>query len=103
MIEIKLLNKLVKKFNAKSNRHLLIIFIIFALSGSGSLFLSSPILSAINLESFITYYPIYVLIRIIIIIPIYQIMLIIIATIFGEFNYFWKFEKKFLQRLKLIK
>ena len=98
-----MLNKLVKKFNAKSNRHLLIIFIIFALSGSGSLFLSSPILSAINLESLITYYPIYVLIRIIIIIPIYQIMLIIIATIFGEFNYFWKFEKKFLQRLKLIK
>ena len=98
-----MLNKLVKKFNAKSNRHLLIIFMIFALSGSGSLFLSSPILSAVNLESFITYYPIYVLIRIIIIIPIYQIILIIIATIFGEFNYFWKFEKKFLKRLKLIK
>ena len=98
-----MLNKLVKKFDAKSNKHLLIIFAIFALSGSVSLFISSPILSLINLESFITYYPVYVLIRIIIIIPIYQLMLIIIATLFGEFNYFWKFEKKFLQRLKLIK
>ena len=98
-----MLNKLVKRFNAKSNKHLLIIFIIFALSGSGSLFVSSPILSAINLDSLITLYPFYILIRILIIIPIYQIMLIIIATLFGQFNYFWKFEKKFLQRLKLIK
>jgi len=81
----------------------LIIFIIFALSGSGSLFVSSPILSVINLDSLVTFYPLYLLIRIIIIIPIYQIMLIIIATLFGQFNYFWKFEKKFLQRLKLIK
>jgi hypothetical protein len=81
----------------------LIIFTIFALSGSGSLFISSPILSAINLDDLITFYPLYVLARIIIIIPIYQLMLIIIATIFGEFNYFWTFEKKFLQRLKLIK
>ena len=98
-----MLNNLIKRFNAKSNKHLLIIFIIFALSGSGSLFISSPILSSINLESFITYYPLYLLVRVLIIIPIYQIMLIIIATLFGEFNYFWKFEKKILQRLKLIK
>jgi manganese efflux pump family protein len=98
-----LLNNLVKRFNAKSNKHLLIIFIIFSLSGSGSLFISAPIISAINLEILITYYPLYLLVRILIIIPIYQIILIIIATLFGEFNYFWKFEKKILQRLKLIK
>ena len=98
-----MLNNLIKKFNAKSNKHLLIIFIIFSLSGSGSLLLSSPILSAINLEGLITYYPLYLMVRIIIIIPIYQLILIIIATLFGEFNYFWKFEKRFLQRLKLIK
>ena len=98
-----MLNNLVKRFSAKSNKHLLIIFTIFALSGSSSLFISSPILSAINLDSLITYYPLYLLVRILIIIPIYQIVLIIIATLFGEFNYFWKFEKKFLRRLKLIK
>ena len=98
-----MLNKLVKKFQANSVKHLAIIFIIFALSGSSSLLISSPILSAINLKTLITYYPLYIFIRVLIIIPIYQINLIIIATFFGEFNYFWKFEKKFLQRLKLIK
>ncbi|MDC0227849.1 hypothetical protein OAK51_05065 [Alphaproteobacteria bacterium] len=98
-----MLNKLVKKFQANSHKHLAIIFIVFALSGSSSLLISSPILSAINLKALVTYYPLYIFIRILIIIPIYQINLIIVATFFGEFKYFWKYEKKFLQRLKLIR
>ena len=98
-----MINKLVKKFEANSIQHLVIIFIVFALSGSCSLFISSPILIALNLEKLITFYPLYIFLRIIIIIPIYQIILIIIASLFGEFDYFWKFEKKFLQRLRIIK
>ena len=98
-----MLRKLVKKFKADSIKHLLLIFTIFALSGSGSLLISDPILVALDLKSFVTSYPLYIFIRILIIIPIYQLMLIIIATIFGEFKYFWQFEKKFLQRLRIIK
>ena len=98
-----MLEKIIKKFNAKSLNHLIIIFIIFALSGSGSVFLSSPILSLINLKDLINFYPLYLLLRVIILIPIYQILLITIATLFGEFSYFWNFEKKFLKKLRLIK
>ena len=98
-----MIEKLVNKFKANSIRHLFIIFIIFALSGSGSLLISSPILVVLGLDKLITFYPLYIFVRIILIIPIYQIILIIIASLFGEFNYFWKFEKKFLQRLRIIK
>ncbi len=98
-----MLKKLVKKFKADSIKHLLLIFTIFALSGSGSLLISDPILVVLDLKNFVTFYPLYIFIRILIIIPIYQLMLIIIATIFGEFKYFWQFEKKFLQRLRIIK
>ena len=98
-----MVEKLVNKFKANSIRHLFIIFIIFALSGSGSLFISSPILIVLGLDKLITFYPLYIFIRIILIIPIYQFILIIIASLFGEFDYFWKFEKKFLQRLRIIK
>ncbi len=94
-----MVEKLVNKFKANSIRHLIIIFIIFAISGSGSLFISSPILIALGLDKLITFYPLYIFVRIILIIPIYQFILIIIASLFGEFDYFWKFEKKFLQRL----
>jgi hypothetical protein len=98
-----MIEKLVNKFKANSIRHLFIIFIIFALSGSGSLFISSPILIVLGLDKLITFYPLYIFVRIILIIPIYQFILIIIASLFGEFDYFWKFEKKFLQRLRIIK
>ena len=98
-----MIEKLVNKFKANSMRHLFIIFIIFALSGSGSLFISSPILIVLGLDKLITFYPLYIFVRIILIIPIYQFILIIIASLFGEFDYFWKFEKKFLQRLRIIK
>ena len=98
-----MIEKLINKFKANSIRHLFIIFIIFALSGSGSLFISSPILIVLGLDKLITFYPLYIFVRIILIIPIYQFILIIIASLFGEFDYFWKFEKKFLQRLRIIK
>ena len=98
-----MIEKLINKFKANSIWHLFIIFIIFAISGSGSLFISSPILIALGLDKLITFYPLYIFVRLILMIPIYQFILIIIASLFGEFDYFWKFEKKFLQRLRIIK
>ena len=98
-----MLQKIIDKFHAKSFKHLIIIFLVFALSGSASLLMSSSILNAINLKELINFYPLYLLVRIILLIPIYQLVLIIIATLFGEFRYFWNFEKKFFKRLRLIK
>ena len=98
-----MIQHLIKKFNAKSRVHLLIIFFVFGLSGSFSLWISSPIMSALDLKNILNNYPTYIFLRILIIIPIYQLILIIVASIFGEFQYFWGFEKKFLKRIKIIK
>ena len=83
-----MIEKLVKKFEANSIQHLIIIFIIFALSGSGSVFISSPILKILSLEQLISFYPLYLFVRIILIFPIYQLLLILVASLFGQFNYF---------------
>ncbi len=56
-----MIEKLVNKFKANSIRHLFIIFIIFALSGSSSLFISSPILILLGIEKLITFYPLYII------------------------------------------
>ena len=98
-----MIQNLINKFNAKSKMHLLIIFIVFGLSGSFSLWISSPILAALELKDLLDNYTLYILFRVLIIIPIYQLILIVIATLFGEFEYFWKFEKKILKRIKIIK
>ena len=94
---------LINKFNAKSKTHLFVIFLVFGLSGSFSLLISSPILSVLDLKDVLNNYPLYIFFRVLIIIPIYQLFLILIAILFGEFDYFWEFEKKILRRLKLIK
>ena len=98
-----MIQNLVKRFNANSKIHLLVIFFVFGLSGSFSLWISSPIMLALDLKNILNNYTLYIFLRILIIIPIYQIILIVIATIFGEFQYFWKFEKKMLRRIKIIK
>ena len=79
------------------------IFFVFGLSGSFSLWISSPVMAALDLKNILNNYPLYLLIRVLIIIPIYQLILIVIASIFGEFQYFWKFERKFLKLIKIIK
>ena len=40
------------------------------------------------------------IIRVLIIFPIYQLILLFVAFIFGQFNYFWTFEKKFWSKFK---
>ena len=92
-----MINNLINFFGANSKLHLLKIFIIFGLAGSLSVFLSEPLLQLISIEKFISNKFIYWLIRLIIIFPIYQFVLIGVAFVFGEFRYFKKFFNKFIK------
>ena len=88
-----------KYFKAKSLNHLILIFIIFGISGSLTLILSEPIINFIKINEIIENTFILLFLRIIIIFPLYQLVLISIATIFGEFNYFLSFERSMLKKL----
>ena len=95
-----------KKWGITSNTQLVVIFIVFAITGSGSAELASPLLEFLGVEtSDFVEVPFgkvfYTLLRILIIFPIYQILLIIVATLFFQFKFFWEFEKKFLKRMGL--
>ena len=89
-----------KKFlKVNSNLQLLIILIVFAITGSLSLYLSDFILNFLNVNQNNMNILLYWLLRILILFPVYQFLLILIGTIFGQFSYFWKFEKKFLKKI----
>ena len=96
----KILNKLKLIFKAKSLVHLIKIFFIFGIAGSLSLYLSKLFYDIINLENFINMYIADLLIKIVFLILVYQLTLLFIAIIFGEFKYFLKFFTKFLNRFK---
>jgi|TARA_B100000780_G_scaffold245173_1_gene189107 hypothetical protein len=96
---MKWFENLKEKWNIKSNFSLIIILIVFAITGSGSLLVAEPILSYFNFnENTINPY-IYFPLRIILIFPIYQVLILIVGTVFGHFNFFWQFEKKMLSKL----
>lgn len=88
-----------EKWNISSNYQLAIILIVFAITGSLSLYVSRPVLEALSINKEICSTWLYWPLRIIIVFPIYQILILIIGTIFGQFKFFWKFEKKFLKRI----
>lgn len=95
---MKFLSNLKKKWKITSNLQLVIILVVFAITGSLSLYITQPVLNFIgaNPEFFGKWYTPF---RIIIIFPIYQVLIIIIGTIFGQFDFFWSLEKKMLSRI----
>ena len=96
----KILEKLILIFKAKSLTHLIKIFFIFGLAGSLSLYLSELFYNSINMQDYIKVYIIKLVVKIIFLILVYQLTLLSIAIIFGEFKYFIKFFIKFFNRFK---
>ena len=96
-----MLNKLKKRWNIDSNSKLIIIFIVFAITGFSSLQIAKPFLSLIGITETLVPYWFYRLLRLVLIFPIYQILLVFIGSLFGQFSFFWEFEKKMLRRMKL--
>ena len=94
------MNKLKQRWNVTSNFQLVLIFIVFAITGSTASYLSKPVTALLGVTkenlSWL-YWPF----RLLIIFPVYQILLVFIGTLFGQFTFFWNFEKKMLDRMKL--
>ena len=96
-----MMNKILKLFKVESLLRLSIIFIVFAITGSLSVVIGEYVVQFFFSDEVGGVF--YWIMRILIIFPLYQILLIIVGTIFGEFRYFWSMEKKILRRLKILK
>lgn len=95
------MKKLKERWNITSNYQLIIIFIVFAITGSTAAYLSRPITEALGIHKDKLPYLLYLPIRLIMIFPLYQVLLVLIGALFGQFKFFWWFEKKMLRSLKL--
>ena len=93
------MKRLKEKCGINSNFQLLIIFFVFSVTGSLALWVAKPLLNILGIERELLSPWIFWPIRIFIIFPIYQILIIIIGALFGQFKFFWAFEKKMLSRL----
>ncbi len=91
------MNRLKKHWGIDSNKQLIVIFIVFAITGSLAVIIASPIMHFLNLSTENLYYwPL----RILIIFPLYYIILLIVGWLFGEYHFFLQFAKKMIDRFR---
>ena len=91
--------RLKEKWGIVSNVQLTLIFIVFALTGSAASRLAGPVMDLFSLSTKSLHPIIYWPLRIGLIFPLYQLLLIFFGELFGQFRFFWNFEKKMLRRL----
>lgn len=87
------LERLKVKWNITSDFQMVIVFIVFTITGSASVFVAKPILNLIGLSDEVNPW-IRIPLRIILILPVYQVMLLLIGGIFGQFHFFLALQKK---------
>ena len=100
------MEKLKTRWGISSNKQLIIIFIVFAITGSSSVYVTTPLLEVLGItKDNFSNYPLgnllYYILKIIAVFPMYQILLVSLGWIFGQFSFFWAFEKKMLSRIGL--
>jgi hypothetical protein len=90
-------DKLKNRWNLQSTWQVVIILIVFACTGTTVLLIKSPLFNywfpggEKPLWANITYY--------VMILPVYNILLLAYGFVFGQFRFFWNFEKKFFSRI----
>jgi hypothetical protein len=90
-----------ERWNITSNWQVFVIILVFALTGSTAAMISKPILHWLGISKETHHILLYLLLYILIIFPIYQILLVGIGFLLGQFKFFWAFEKKMLRSMKL--
>ena len=96
-----LFTKVEKRWKVTYRWEMIAIFIVFALTGSSSLFVGRPLMKWIgitkeNLNIFV-YWILFIIIGLI----FYQILLVFFGWLFGQHKFFWEFEKKMIRRFGL--
>lgn len=96
---LKLFKWLEKRWKLQYRWEMIRVFIVFAVTGSSSLYVGRPIIKLLGITKEnlnpILYWTLFIIIGLI----FYQILLVTFGWLFGQFHFFWEFEKKMLRRL----
>ena len=94
------MRQLKQRWGIESNAQLAIIFIVFAITGSLSAWLSKYACAWLGItKEDLGFW--FTPVRLLLIFPIYQLLLVLTGAIFGQYKFFWAFEKKMLRSMKL--
>jgi len=93
--------KLENKWKVAYRWEMIRIFIVFAITGSSSMFVGRPIIKLLGIQKENLNIFLYWFLFITVSLVFYQILLVAFGWLFGQFQFFWQFEKKMLRRFGL--
>jgi hypothetical protein len=93
------LQRLQTKWKLESLFQVVMVLVVFACTGFTILFIKNPILDFFGVEKggFLN-----TLFYLLLVLPLYQIFLLIYGFIFGQFRFFWEKEKQIFRRITQI-
>lgn len=97
-----MIKKLKERWEVKNNLQIILILIVFSITGSASIVVKKAVFQWIGINGDTSLWlkvPLYILI----VFPAYQILLLIIGTLFGQFKFVWEMEKRIFSFFKLRK
>ncbi|MFD2518654.1 DUF6787 family protein [Salinimicrobium flavum] len=103
------MEKLKRRWGISSNGQILLIILVFGITGSSAVYAAKPVLELVGLTraSFSTEFLWgglgYYFLRFLLIFPIYQVLLITYGWLFGQFKFFWNFEKNMFSKMGFAK
>jgi hypothetical protein len=92
-LKINFLNKLMQKWELKSPFQVIMVLLVFTLTGSTVVLLRKTLFHFLGFDEQTPFW-LKSLAYLLFIFPAYQILILIYGFLLGQFNFFWKKEKK---------
>ncbi|MBK6564785.1 MAG: hypothetical protein IPL63_16295 [Saprospiraceae bacterium] len=92
-----MLERLKNRWKLKNMTQVFMVLLVFALTGTTVLMIKKPILDWVAPDGqrplwfSITYF--------VLILPVYNLLLLMYGFLLGQFTFFWDFEKRFIKRM----
>jgi len=91
------MNRLQRRWKVESIFQVIIILVVFACTGFTVLFLKRPLFAYLYEGGDIPFWA--TLVYYLLILPVYNVILLFYGFIFGQFRFFWNFERRLFARL----
>lgn len=91
------IQRLQQKWNLKNAGQVMIVLLVFACTGFSVMFLKKPITEWIYSDPEIDK-TLFSILYWLLILPVYNLLLLFYGFLFGQFKFFWEFEKRFFSR-----
>ncbi len=91
-----------ERWNINSNFQFVVIMLVFAVTGSSTLYVRKGAFYLMGITSETELW-LRTILYILIIFPAYNVILLVVGFLFGQFKFAWEFEKKMLDKFKFKK